>query len=1066
MVIDIMEKGEIYMRKNVSLVLRLFVLSILLITLAACSDITAPTISKNGELTYTMGDEAIDFDDFFTALDDSVGDVSAFIEVDDSAVDYTTAGTYQIIVSVEDSAGNKAEETFDLVVIFVDLEVPEITGMVDVSLEQGTTSYDYLNGVTASDNLDGDLTEDITVDDSAVDYLTVGTYEVVYSVSDAAGNEATEEITVTITTETVAPTLDGITDLSVGLNGTEPSLVDGVTATDNIVGDLTASIVVSHDTIDTSMLGSYTITYTVTDAAGNTTTETATLSVVDDVPPVIAGHRDLTFNVFSNPTFLWKTVSAIDNIDGDILGSIVVDSSDVDMNVVGSYDLTYTVSDSAGNTTSVTVTVTVKDYIAPDYVENAIIYYLDGDDAPVYSDYISVIDNYDGDVTANVVFDDSSVDLNTVGVYSISMTVDDSSGNTSTATLTLVVPSATAVDNVNNDITDVVLPTTPIDANLVLPSVGLNGSTITWDSLNDSRMTDAGKILPPGIGEENATVTLVGTYSFDTYVKVVEYELTVAPKPESTINSKQTYDFFALGEEYVVNTDGTIDAYFELNGNVPYVDIEDLLAVSDGAVEFELLNFSYTAPILTVTYDIEYEDDDGVMQIETLSATFDFDENTVTSASMDFFGYYLATSSSDFGEGLIYIGSEGLDPHEITFDLGYYGFDMVVYDDNGEDKFLVPFNILELLLFGDTYYDVYYNGDAFYGTEHWQMSSSSNPNAITARTSSFNNVTASRDVKMAAYNYIAFAMDHFYGIKHVTDIDTYYTELEPYIDDMIFSNDIDFYRSLYEFIYSLDDLHSSHTSPGYYEPSTYNYQLTLGDLGDRSAGYYQTYWSAQDLYENKYEINLETQNVPSPYVIPESNTAIIHIEGFAITTPDEFKAALDSLDPSIENVVIDIALNGGGNIGAAWRIFGYLTEEAYGASYQNPLDGSAATYFYESEYDAYDYNFFVLTSGVSFSAANSFAAMAQYVGIPVIGRDTSGGASSIQIIQPFGGSILIISSNSVSSTRVMNEETGEYEYISIEYGVEVDYELTDFLSDEEILEAINDLLNQESETTE
>merc|ERR1712146_833918 len=62
----------------------------------------------------------------------------------------------------------------------------------------------------------------------------------------------------------------------------------GATATDNIDGDLTSSIVVGG-LPDTNTVGNYTITYNVTDAAGNAATPvTRTVSVVTEIPvPVI-----------------------------------------------------------------------------------------------------------------------------------------------------------------------------------------------------------------------------------------------------------------------------------------------------------------------------------------------------------------------------------------------------------------------------------------------------------------------------------------------------------------------------------------------------------------------------------------------------------------------------------------------------------------------------------------------------------------------------------------------------------------------------------------------------------
>ena len=153
------------------------------------------------------------------------------------------------------------------------------------------------------------------------------------------------------------------------------------------------------------------------------------------------------------------------------------------------------------------------------------------------------------------------------------------------------------------------------------------------------------------------------------------------------------------------------------------------------------------------------------------------------------------------------------------------------------------------------------------------------------------------------------------------------------------------------------------------------------------------------------------------------------------------------------DVVIDLSYNTGGNIGAVMRIFGYMTEEQFNYHSQNPADGSAVTYYIESDYVAYDYNWYVLTSSVTFSAANMFASMAKELGIPVIGQKSSGGASSIGAFITPDGSAVMISTNNVLSTRIGNEIDG-YEYVSVESGVPVDYFLSNVASDSQLINAI------------
>ncbi|NER19022.1 immunoglobulin-like domain-containing protein, partial [Spongiivirga citrea] len=73
-----------------------------------------------------------------------------------------------------------------------DTEAPVITLNGDATIEvtQGETFTDP--GATATDNVDGDISGNITVGGDTVDTGTVGTYTITYNVSDAAGNAATE----------------------------------------------------------------------------------------------------------------------------------------------------------------------------------------------------------------------------------------------------------------------------------------------------------------------------------------------------------------------------------------------------------------------------------------------------------------------------------------------------------------------------------------------------------------------------------------------------------------------------------------------------------------------------------------------------------------------------------------------------------------------------------------------------------------------------------------------------------------------------------------------------------
>ncbi|MGD9910272.1 MAG: ABC transporter substrate-binding protein, partial [Candidatus Izemoplasmatales bacterium] len=79
-------------------------------------------------------------------------------------------------------------------------------------------------------------------------------------------------------TTNAAPTFAGVGAVAVDLYGTFDAL-SGVTANDAEDGDLTASITVTENNVDTTVVGSFTVKYSVTDSASNTTTVTRTVTV-------------------------------------------------------------------------------------------------------------------------------------------------------------------------------------------------------------------------------------------------------------------------------------------------------------------------------------------------------------------------------------------------------------------------------------------------------------------------------------------------------------------------------------------------------------------------------------------------------------------------------------------------------------------------------------------------------------------------------------------------------------------------------------------------------------------
>lgn len=122
---------------------------------------------------------------------------------------------------------------------------------------------------------------------------------------------------------------------------------------------------------DMTQGGETTALVLLTDAAGNTATVEVNVTViVDEEPPVIAGAVDLEFYV-GDPIAYKAGITVTDNQTQ--YPKLVVDNSQVDTSKAGTYPVTYTATDDAGNSVSVTVELTLVD--KPEgYVEPEIVY--------------------------------------------------------------------------------------------------------------------------------------------------------------------------------------------------------------------------------------------------------------------------------------------------------------------------------------------------------------------------------------------------------------------------------------------------------------------------------------------------------------------------------------------------------------------------------------------------------------------------------------------------------------------------------------------------------------------
>ncbi len=214
---------------------------------------------------------------------------------------------------------------------------PTISGLDPVTIIAGTP-FDLLAGVTAYDEVDGDITYKLRTG-GYFDPNRAGHYHPWYYVEDSEGYSTTRFRSILVTN--TAPVISGATDVTIAI-GTVFDLREGVTAMDKEDGDITANIQITGS-LNTQKTGNYRIKYSVTDSGGRTTSVHRTIRV-ENAKPVFHGVEDAVIMKGSEFDPM-AGVTAIDPEEGDITDRVQVIGY-VNPNRVGHYRLVYSVKDS------------------------------------------------------------------------------------------------------------------------------------------------------------------------------------------------------------------------------------------------------------------------------------------------------------------------------------------------------------------------------------------------------------------------------------------------------------------------------------------------------------------------------------------------------------------------------------------------------------------------------------------------------------------------------------------------------------------------------------------------
>ena len=314
-------------------------------------DKTQPAADAGSNQTVTE-DALVRFDG--SASSDNIGIVSyawAFTDVTPQTLTgvnptyiFTTPGTYTVTLDVTDAAGNWNTDT-----MWVNVLVDTISPTADAGLNQTVPEDTIVNfdARGSSDNIgivsyewdfgDGANGTGIT---TTHNYIQLGIYTVTLTVKDAAGNSDTSLITITVLDVTApianaGPAQTVAEDTLVTFNGSQSSdNVDIINYTWTFTDITPQTLNGTNPTYNFTTPGTYIVTLTVTDMAGNNATDTVTIIVLldtdgDGTPDTADPDDDNDGTLDVNDAFPLDPTETVDT-DGDGIGNNADDDDDND----------------------------------------------------------------------------------------------------------------------------------------------------------------------------------------------------------------------------------------------------------------------------------------------------------------------------------------------------------------------------------------------------------------------------------------------------------------------------------------------------------------------------------------------------------------------------------------------------------------------------------------------------------------------------------------------------------------------------------------------------------------
>ena len=490
-------------------------------------------------------------------------------------------GTSKVTFTVRDATGNTSSAEVNLNVVDEAKPVLKVKSNHIIKLDAEGRAFLKWEDIDEGSSDNCSIRERI-LSKTAFTCEDLGSSKITFTVRDAIGNTSTAEINLTVVDE-AKPIVRARAAYLIKLNAEGKATLRWEDIDDGSRDNCSIKDRILSKTIFTCAdLGTSRITFTVTDASGNTSTAEVNLSVVDEVKPILKAKTTylIKLDTEGKATLKWEDIDEGSSDNCSIKDRILSKTSFTCADL-GTSKVSFTLQDAAGNTSTAEVNITVVDEFKPILkTKTAYILKLDAEGKATLkwedldegsSDNCSIKDK---------LLSKTSFTCADLGTSKITFTAKDASGNASSAEVTV-------------SVVDEIKPTLKTKATYTLKLDVQGKATLKWEDIDEGssdncsikeRKLSKTEFSRTDGGDNKVTYTLTdisgNTSSIDITVRV-DIVLSAPERPIESItlkaypNPADSYLYLesAEGISYAsIRTSSLVDASGKVLGEVTLED--------------------------------------------------------------------------------------------------------------------------------------------------------------------------------------------------------------------------------------------------------------------------------------------------------------------------------------------------------------------------------------------------------------------------------------------------------------------------------------------------------------